>query len=123
MNKELVVKELISLVNRNGLIDTLYVIFGKKINVTIPFSQKACETPIDDLEFSVRANNAMKRSGIFTVGEAIELIENDGLLRIKNLGKKTQNEIKTRILVYAYQKLTESEKKRFFYEVLEKNCA
>lgn len=64
----------------------------------------------------------MKRVGVFTIGEVIDLIANDGLLRIRNLGKKTQNEIKTRILAFGYEKLTESEKKRFFYDVVDKNC-
>jgi DNA-directed RNA polymerase alpha subunit len=64
----------------------------------------------------------MKRVGVFTIGEVINLIASDGLLRIRNLGKKTQNEIKTRILVFGYERLTENERKRFFYDVVDKNC-
>ena len=37
--------------------------------------------------------------------------------------KKTQNEIKTRILAFGYERLTEAEKKRFFYDVVERNRA
>ena len=122
MKKDEVVNELFKSANKNGLIITLYGAFGKCVKVNIPFSQKACDTSIDELDFSVRANNSMKRVGVFTIGEVIDLIANDGLLRIRNLGKKTQNEIKTRILVFGYERLTENEKKRFFYEVVEKNC-
>lgn len=123
MKKDDVVNGLLKSANENGLITTLYGAFGKNINVRIPFSQKACDTSIDELDFSVRANNAMKRASIFTIGEAIDLIADDGLLRVRNLGKKTQNEIKTRVLVFGYDRLTEIEKKRFFYDIVDKNCA
>ena len=122
MKKDEVVNELLASANENGLIPTLYGVFGKCVKVSIPFSQKACDTSIDELDFSVRANNSMKRVGVFTIGEVIDLIASDGLLRIRNLGKKTQNEIKTRILVFGYEKLTENERRRFFYDVVDKNC-
>ena len=122
MKKDAVVNELLRAANENGLITTLYGVFGKCVKVSIPFSQKACDTSIDELDFSVRANNSMKRVGVFTIGEVIHLIASDGLLRIRNLGKKTQNEIKTRILVFGYERLTENERKRFFYDVVDKNC-
>ena len=122
MKKDEVVNELLKSANENGLIITLYGVFGKCVKVSIPFSQKACDTSIDELDFSVRANNSMKRVGVFTIGEVIDLIASDGLLRIRNLGKKTQNEIKTRILVFGYERLTENERKRFFYDVVDKNC-
>lgn len=122
MKKDAVINELLRSANENGLITTLYGVFGKCVKVSIPFSQKACDTSIDELDFSVRANNSMKRVGVFTIGEVINLIASDGLLRIRNLGKKTQNEIKTRILVFGYERLTENERKRFFYDVVDKNC-
>ena len=123
MKKDEVVNELLKSANENGIITTLYGVFGKCIKVSVPFSQKACDTSIDELDFSVRASNALKRASIFTIGQAIDLIADDGLLRIRNLGKKTQNEIKTRILAFGYERLTELEKKRFFYDAVERNCA
>ena len=123
MKKDEVVNELLKSANENGIITTLYGVFGKCIKVSVPFSQKACDTSIDELDFSVRASNALKRASIFTIGQAIDLIADDGLLRIRNLGKKTQNEIKTRILAFGYERLTELEKKRFFYDVVERNCS
>ncbi len=121
MKKDEVVNGLLRSANENGLITTLYGVFGKCVKVSIPFSQKACDTSIDELDFSVRANNSMKRVGVFTIGEVIDLIASDGLLRIRNLGKKTQNEIKTRIMVFGYERLNEKEKKRFFYDIIERN--
>lgn len=120
MKKEEIANELMELANEQGLIVTLYRKFGKNISVSVPYSQKACDTNIDELDFSVRANNSMKRAGVFTVGEVIDLIENGGLLKIRNLGKKTQNEIKTRILAFGYLGLTKAEKKQFFCDLLNK---
>ena len=121
MKKDEVVNDLLRSANENGLITTLYGVFGKCVKVSIPFSQKACDTSIDELDFSVRANNSMKRVGVFTIGEVIDLIASDGLLHIRNLGKKTQNEIKTRIMVYGYERLNEKEKKCFFCDIIERN--
>ena len=120
MKKDEVVNELLESANENGVVVALYGAFGKCVKVSIPFSQKACDTSIDELDFSVRASNAMKRASIFTIGQAIDLIADDGLLQIRNLGKKTQNEIKTRVLVFGFERLTEIEKTYFFRGVVEK---
>ena len=122
MRKEEIANELVKSANQNGLIPTLYGVFGKSIQVRIPFSARACETSIDNVELSPRAEHSLKRAGVFTIGGVIDLIANDGLLRIRNLGKKTQNEIKTRILLFGYERFTEVEKKRFFYDLVDRNC-
>lgn len=122
MKKDEVVIELYKSAKENGFIPTLHEVFGKDIRIIIPFSQKACDTEIDSIEFSVRALNALKRSGLFTVGAIIDSIEREELPRIRNLGKKTVSEIQTRILAYGYDRLTENEKKRFFYDLVENNC-
>ena len=122
-NKEMAVNALIQSSEEIGLVPTLNAVFGKTVKVKIPFTKRACETQIDDIEFSPRANNSMKRGSVFTIGEIIDIINGeDGLKRIRNLGTKTENEIKTRLLVYAYDRLTDNEKKMFFYDVLEENC-
>lgn len=122
-NKEMAVNALIQSSEEIGLVPTLNAVFGKTVKVKIPFTKRACEAPIDDIEFSPRANNSMKRGSVFTIGEIIDIINGeDGLKRIRNLGTKTENEIKTRLLVYAYDRLTDTEKKIFFYDVLEENC-
>ena len=55
----------------------------------------------------MRASNALKRSGLMTIGSVIDAIMNDELLRIRNLGRKSYNEIKTKILLYGYERLNE----------------
>jgi DNA-directed RNA polymerase alpha subunit len=120
-NQNEIVNELLRSANENGLLPTLDGVFGKEINVSIAFSQRACDTSIDELDFSVRASNALKRASVFTIGEIIDLIANEDLTRIRNLGRKTVNEIKTRILMYGYDQLTTPEKMQFFYDITQKN--
>lgn len=121
MKKEEIAKELLKSADSIGLLITLSNAFGRNISVRIQFSKDLCDVGIDELDFSARANNSLKRAGVFTVREVIELIENGRLLQIRNLGKKTLNEIKTRILVLGYDGLTAEEKKKFFIDTVERN--
>ena len=104
----------------HGLSRTLREIYGKNVRVELPLSEKACDCLTDELELSVRASNAIKRTGLFTI--RAEAISNDKLSGIRNLGKKTENETKTKLLEYCYEYLTEREQVGFIYDVIERNC-
>ena len=121
MKNNEIAETLLKSANENGLIHTLYSAFGNNINMSIAFSQSACDAGIDSIEFSVRASNALKRSGLLTIGSVIDAIMNDELLRVRNLGRKSYNEIKTKILLYGYKRLTEREKIAFFYYLVSNN--
>jgi DNA-directed RNA polymerase alpha subunit len=64
----------------------------------------------------------LKRAGIFTIGDIIDCIAGGKLSQIRNLGRKTVSEIQTTVLVFGYDKLTVSEKRQFFCDVLQMNC-
>lgn len=121
MIKETVVNELVASAEQNGLIVTLYSVFGKSVKVSIPFSRKTLDSSVDDIDFSVRSSNALKRTGLMQVGEVVDAIEDERLPKVRNLGKKSYVEIQTKLLALGYSKLTDVEKKRFFYDVLERN--
>jgi len=53
---------------------------------------KKLETSIDDLDFSVRAYNCLKRAGINTLGDLTEKSELE-MMKIRNLGKKSLKEV------------------------------
>jgi DNA-directed RNA polymerase subunit alpha len=58
-------------------------------------SQELDETffkSIDELELPVRANNCLKKANIHTVGELVQMSEND-LLKAKNFGRKSLDDI------------------------------
>ena len=53
---------------------------------------KALETSIDDMEFSVRAYNCLKRSNINTMQDLVNMKESE-IMKIRNLGKKSLKEV------------------------------
>jgi DNA-directed RNA polymerase subunit alpha len=57
------------------------------------------ETPIEELELSVRAYNCLKRAGITKVGEILEkmALGEDEILAIRNFGRKSLAELKERM--------------------------
>jgi len=57
---------------------------------------KKLETSIDDLDFSVRAYNCLKRAGINTLGDLTEKTELE-MMKIRNLGKKSLKEVMDKI--------------------------
>ncbi len=57
---------------------------------------KKLETSIDDLDFSVRAYNCLKRANINTLGDLTEKSELE-MMKIRNLGKKSLKEVMDKI--------------------------
>ncbi len=53
------------------------------------------DSPIENLDLSVRVFNSLKRAGITTVGEVIELLDKgeDAIMSIRNFGDKSLNEL------------------------------
>lgn len=58
-------------------------------------------TPIEDLDLSVRAYNCLKRSGLMTVGQVLEKSE-DELLTLRNFGQKSYDELKAKLRELGY---------------------
>jgi DNA-directed RNA polymerase subunit alpha len=65
-------------------------------------------TPIEDLNLSVRAYNCLKRSGLMTVGQVLEKSE-DELLTLRNFGQKSYEELKARLVEYGYLQARDAE--------------
>lgn len=58
----------------------------------LSMKDKLLETPIEDLEFSVRSYNCLKRAGIHTVADIVSKSEQD-MIKVRNLGKKSLDEV------------------------------
>lgn len=121
MNKANVVNTLIQSAESNGLIRTIYSIFGKSVKVSIPFGEKTLDSSVDEIDFSVRSSNCLKRTGMMQIRDVVEAIEDERLLRVRNLGKTSYSEIQTKLLVLGYSKLSSIEKKQFFFDLLDRN--
>ena len=58
--------------------------------------EKVLEMTIEELELSVRSFNCLKRAGINTVEDLINKSEDD-MMKVRNLGKKSLDEVKDRL--------------------------
>jgi DNA-directed RNA polymerase subunit alpha len=62
------------------------------------------ETPIENLDLSVRVFNSLKRTGITTVGEVLELLEkgDEAVMSIRNFGEKSLDELRAKMREKGY---------------------
>ncbi len=59
------------------------------------------DTPIEQLDLSVRAYNCLKRSGLTTVGAVLEKSEEE-LLALRNFGEKSYEELREKLLANGF---------------------
>ncbi len=77
-------------------LSTIADVSGMMIEKTEDPKVKALETSIEDLDFSVRAYNCLKRAGIHTLQDLVNKSESD-MMKIRNLGKKSLKEVLDKI--------------------------
>ncbi|MGE5265493.1 MAG: DNA-directed RNA polymerase subunit alpha [Acidobacteriota bacterium] len=68
------------------------------------------DTPIEELELSVRAYNCLKRAGITKVGEILERLKKgtEEILAIRNFGQKSLDELMERLQAKGYLETIQS---------------
>lgn len=77
----------------NAISDVSGLMAEKKVDTIT----KTLETPIEEIEFSVRAYNCLKRAGIHTVQDLISKREVE-VTKIRNLGKKSLKEVLDKVV-------------------------
>lgn len=80
------------LTNLNSIADETGLMISKSEDPNV----KILETSIDDLDFSVRAYNCLKRANILTLRDLVEKSENE-MMKIRNLGKKSLKEVMDKV--------------------------
>jgi DNA-directed RNA polymerase subunit alpha len=72
---------------------------SEKAAETRPWDEERFNTPIESLDLSVRVFNSLKRTGITTVGEVLEMLDRgpDAMLAIRNFGEKSLDELVERL--------------------------
>ena len=68
---------------------------------TYAIPQRIYDTPIEELDLSVRAFNCLKRSGITKVGQVLTMSQDD-LLAVRNFGEKSLNELKDTLIARGF---------------------
>lgn len=121
MNNPELVRLLKQKTEEQSLVEALYHVFRKNINVQIGFSASDSASGIDVLNLSVRSYNALCRAGIMTLHELIGRLNEGSLKNIRNLGAKSYSEIQTRMVVYGFDHLSDREKNDFFLYLVENN--
>lgn len=96
------------------MIDHLRLISGisEEIQMIVPekefsgsrLTSEAAETPIENLDLSVRVFNSLKRTGVTNVGDVLELLEkgNEAVMSIRNFGEKSMDELRQKMIEKGY---------------------
>jgi len=69
-------------------------------------TSEVAETPVESLDLSVRVFNSLKRTGITTVGDVLDLLEKgeQAVMSIRNFGEKSLDELRLKMLEKGYLK-------------------
>ncbi len=65
----------------------------------VTINSEAAEMPIENLDLTVRVFNSLKRTGITTIGDVLELLDKgeEAILAIRNFGEKSLVELKDKM--------------------------
>ena len=85
--------------------ETLSISMEKEVSGSRLTSEVA-ETPVESLDLSVRVFNSLKRTGITTVGDVLELLEkgDQAVMSIRNFGEKSLDELRLKMREKGYLK-------------------
>jgi DNA-directed RNA polymerase subunit alpha len=85
--------------------ETLSIAMEKEVSGSRLTSEVA-ETPVESLDLSVRVFNSLKRTGIITVGDVLELLEkgDQAVMSIRNFGEKSLEELRIKMREKGYLK-------------------
>src|SRR5688572_24150994 len=85
--------------------ETLAVSIEKEIGGSRLTSELA-DTPVEALDLSVRVFNSLKRTGITTVGDVLDLLEKGetAVMSIRNFGEKSLDELRQKMREKGYMK-------------------
>jgi len=67
-------------------------------------TSEVADTPVESLDLSVRVFNSLKRTGITTVGDVLELLDkgDQAVMSIRNFGEKSLDELRLRMVEKGY---------------------
>ena len=91
-----------------GISEETLAILTEQVEEGRGLTSEMIETPIENLDLSVRVFNSLKRTGITTVGEVIELLEKgeEAVMSIRNFGEKSLDELRQKMYEKGYLRET-----------------
>jgi len=89
-----------------GISEETLTITMEKETAGSRLTSEVAETPVESLDLSVRVFNSLKRTGITTVGDVLELLEkgDQAVMSIRNFGEKSLDELRAKMQEKGYLK-------------------
>ena len=90
----------------SGIDEDVMMLGMEKDGTGSKLSSEAAEMPIENLDLSVRVFNSLKRTGIITVGDVLELLDkgDEAVMSIRNFGEKSLDELREKMIEKGYLK-------------------
>jgi DNA-directed RNA polymerase subunit alpha len=90
----------------SGISEEMLTVGVEKAVVSSHLTSEAAETPIENLDLGVRVFNSLKRTGITTVGDVLELLDKgeEAIMSIRNFGEKSLEELRLRMIEKGFLK-------------------
>ncbi|MDW8226297.1 MAG: DNA-directed RNA polymerase subunit alpha C-terminal domain-containing protein, partial [Anaerolineales bacterium] len=90
-----------------GISEETLTVAAKEESGGTRITSEIAETPVEVLDLSVRVFNSLKRTGITTIGDVLELLEKgeNAVMSIRNFGEKSLEELRTRMIEKGYLKV------------------
>ena len=108
----------------------LEFLYGHKkfIRFNIYLRKKELDENLSVLDLSQRSINCLRRAGFTTLGDLLKAISVTGderskekLLRLRNLGRKSAEEILLTIMCYQFQILSDRERTEYLQDIIKLN--
>ena len=100
----------------------------KMFHFQVLFSREQMDQEIDVLDLRVRGYNCLKRHGFNTLRDLVTGVETKDdatskkqLLRVRNLGRNTAEEILMKLFYYQFQILSDEGKRQYMQRIVESN--
>jgi len=83
----------------SGVNEEMLPVASVKESGSSRISSEAAETPIENLDLSVRVFNSLKRTGITSVGDVMDLLDKgeEAVMSIRNFGEKSLDELRQKM--------------------------
>ena len=114
-------------VSNGSMIEFLYE-HKKFIRFNVYLSKKELDENLSVLDLSQRSINCLRRAGFTTLGDLLKAISVTGderskekFLRLRNLGRKSAEEILLTIMCYQFQILSDREKTEYLQDIVRLN--
>ncbi len=90
----------------SGINEEILPIINEPITAQPHVSSEILDTPIENLDLSVRVFNSLKRTGVTSVGDVLDLLDkgDDAVKSIRNFGEKSLDELRAKLQEKGYLK-------------------